>query len=46
MLRTIQVGSSVLIQGEVVGTMSDGRLVVQVGDKRYAGVPVPMLRAA
>jgi hypothetical protein len=46
MLRTICVGSSLLIQGAVVGNMPDGRLVVRVDDKTYVGKPVPVLRAA
>jgi hypothetical protein len=46
MLRTVSVGSSLLIQGLVVGTKPDGRLIVRVGDKEFAADPVPTIRAA
>jgi hypothetical protein len=46
MLRTIKVGSSLLIQGLVIGTTDDGKLLIRVGDKTFAGTPVPRLRAA
>ncbi len=41
MLRTITVGSSLLVQGVEVGTSSDGKLMVKVGDKVFVGRPVP-----
>lgn len=41
MLRTIQIGSCVSVQGLLVRQSSDGRIVVRVGDKTYEGVPVP-----
>ena len=40
MLRTIQIGSCVSVQGLLVKQLSDGRIVVRVGDKTYAGIPV------
>ena len=46
MLRTIKIGSSLLIQGFVVRTLSDGKLVVRVDDKLFTGTPVPTVRAA
>jgi hypothetical protein len=41
MLRTITIGSSLQVQGLAVGTSSDGKLMVKVGDKVYTGRPVP-----
>ncbi len=41
MLRTITIGSSLLVQGIAVGTASDGKLMVKVGDKVFVGQPVP-----
>jgi hypothetical protein len=46
MLRTISIGSTILIQGIAVRTLPDGKLVVQVGDRLYVGPPVPKIRAA
>lgn len=46
MLRTIKIGSSLLIQGFVVRTLSDGKLVVRVDGKLFTGTPVPTVRAA
>jgi hypothetical protein len=46
MLRTITIGSCVQVQGIAVGTSADGKLLVRVGDKVYAGNPVPRLTAA
>ena len=46
MLRTIRIGSTVLVQGLVTGSLPDGRLVISVGDKTFVGHPVPVLRAA
>lgn len=43
MLRTITIGSSLQVQGIAVGTSTDGRLMVKVGDKVYTGRPVPNL---
>ena len=46
MLRTITIGSCVSIQGLVVGTTSDGMLIVRVDEKTYVGKAVPAHRAA
>ena len=40
MLRTIAIGSCVLVQGLLVRQLDDGRVVIRVDDKTYAGVPV------
>ena len=41
MLRTIEIGSTLLIQGILVRALANGKLVVRVDDKLYAGYPVP-----
>jgi hypothetical protein len=46
MLRTITIGSCVSIQGLMVAKLADGKIVVRVGDKTFAGYPVPTIRAA
>jgi hypothetical protein len=46
MLRTIVVGSCVLVQGVMVGSMADGKMMVNVDGKTFIGVPVPTYRAA
>lgn len=40
MLRTITVGSCVSIQGLLVKTLSDGKMVVKVDEKLFIGYPV------
>jgi hypothetical protein len=40
MIRTIVVGSAVLVQGLFVRHLSDGRIVVRVGSETFAGQPV------
>ncbi|PJF10174.1 hypothetical protein CUR21_09180 [Pseudorhodobacter sp. MZDSW-24AT] len=45
MLRTIAVGSCVSIQGLLVKTLADGKLVVKVDEKLFVGMPVPQSRA-
>ncbi len=40
MLRTISVGSSILVQGIFVKTLPDGRMTVQVDGETYSGRPV------
>ncbi|NJM82111.1 MAG: hypothetical protein HC844_06115 [Tabrizicola sp.] len=40
MIRTISIGSCVLIQGLVVGQTSDGMLILRVDDKTFVGRPV------
>ena len=44
MLRTINIGTCVSIQGLLVAQRTDGKLVIQVDDKTYVGNPVPSLR--
>jgi len=41
MLRTITIGSSIQVQGFLVGTATDGRMMIRVGEQVYFGVPVP-----
>ncbi|MEE4345579.1 MAG: hypothetical protein V2I53_02235 [Paracoccaceae bacterium] len=40
MLRTIILGSCVSVQGTYVRTLSDGRVMVRVGSREFAGLPV------
>ncbi|KUJ77941.1 hypothetical protein AVO45_08185 [Ruegeria marisrubri] len=40
MLRTITLGSCVLVQGMLVRKWPDGRVSVRVGDKIFRGHPV------
>ncbi|MFK7868153.1 MAG: hypothetical protein AB8B58_02815 [Roseobacter sp.] len=40
MLRTIILGSAVMIQGLFVRALPDGRIVIKVDEKNYAGIPV------
>lgn len=40
MLRTIMLGSSVLIQGIFVRALPDGKICVKVGDQVFSGTPV------
>ena len=40
MLRTIVLGSAVLVQGIYVRTLPDGRMTVRVGGHTYSGMPV------
>jgi hypothetical protein len=40
MLRTIIMGTCVQVQGQFVRSLSDGRIVVSVGKKVFAGRPV------
>ena len=46
MLRTITVGSCVSVQGTYVGTTSDGRVEVRVGNQIFRGIPVSGAAAA
>ncbi|MDT8857678.1 hypothetical protein RNZ50_22050 [Paracoccaceae bacterium Fryx2] len=45
MLRTITLGSCVSVQGVVVGQLADGKLLVRVDEKTFAGYPVASARA-
>lgn len=40
MLRTIQIGSCMTVQGELVRQLADGRIVISVNDRLYQGMPV------
>ncbi|MEM8694208.1 MAG: hypothetical protein AAGG57_20370 [Pseudomonadota bacterium] len=40
MLRTIALGSAILVQGIYVRTLPDGRMTVRVGGMQYSGTPV------
>jgi len=40
MLRTISLGTSILVQGLYVRTLPDGRMTVRVGGTHYSGKPV------
>ncbi len=40
MLRTITVGSHVSIQGIFVRALTDGRILVRVGERLFKGMPV------
>ncbi len=40
MLRTIAIGTAILIQGIFVKSLPDGRIVVKLDKKTYTGVPV------
>ncbi len=40
MVKTITIGSCVSVQGNLVQSLSDGRMVVQVGTQRFTGQPV------
>lgn len=40
MLRTIILGSCVSVQGIYVRTLPDGRVLVRVGSREFAGMPV------
>ena len=40
MLRTIQIGTCMSVQGFFVRQLDDGRMVVRVDQKAYVGTPV------
>ncbi|MEX5728015.1 hypothetical protein Ga0609869_001368 [Rhodovulum iodosum] len=40
MIRTISMGSCVSVQGAFVRKLPDGKVVVRVGERVYAGIPV------
>lgn len=40
MLRTITIGTHVQVQGLLVRTLEDGKVVVSVGEREYEGKPV------
>lgn len=45
-LRTITLGSCVMVQGLFVAQLADGRIAVRVGEKVFAGLPVACRAAA
>lgn len=46
MLRTITLGSCVSVQGLLVRSLDNGRVVIRVGDRTYEGVPVNSVQTA
>jgi hypothetical protein len=40
MLRTIQIGTCMSVQGQLVRKLDDGRITIRVGAKLYTGTPV------
>jgi hypothetical protein len=40
MLRTITVGSCLSVQGVFVRELTDGRIIIRVGDQLFRGWPV------
>ena len=40
MIRTIMMGSAVLVQGLFVRKMANGQIAVRVGKETFVGVPV------
>ncbi len=46
MLRTINVGSCVSVQGLLVQQLTNGKVVIEVDHKRYTGYPVVSHRAS
>lgn len=40
MLRTIALGTSILVQGIYVRTLPDGRMTVRVDGSHFSGIPV------
>jgi hypothetical protein len=46
MLRTIELGSCVSVQGLVVGRLSDGKIMVKVDEKTFVGYPLTPVPAS
>lgn len=40
MLKTITVGSCISVQGTFVKALDNGRIIVRVGERTFAGTPV------
>ena len=40
MLRTIEIGSCISVQGLFVGLTADGKTIVRVDEKEFVGKPV------
>ncbi len=45
MLMTLTIGSCVSVQGRLVKSLANGRVVVAVGDKQFTGYPTDYGRA-
>ena len=43
MLKTISIGSHVQIQGLLVRTLANGKVIVSVGQNEYEGKPISRL---
>ncbi len=41
MYQTIQLSSCVLVQGEFVASLTDGKIVIRDGSTEYRGRPIP-----
>ncbi|EKE44623.1 hypothetical protein OCGS_1461 [Oceaniovalibus guishaninsula JLT2003] len=41
-MKTITIGSCVSVQGQEVGQLADGRILVRVGTETFAGRPIRM----
>ncbi|WP_424943523.1 hypothetical protein [Aliiroseovarius crassostreae] len=46
MMRTIVLGSCVMVQGHYVKTLKDGRIVIRVDGRLMAGWPASQSKAA
>jgi hypothetical protein len=46
MIRTINIGSCVSVQGLFVSQLSDGKIVVKVDEKTFVGFPVVQTRVS
>ena len=46
MLKTILIGSCVYVQGTFVRNLSDGKILVRVGERLYQGLPIASKVAA
>lgn len=44
MIRTINIGSCVSVQGLFVSQLADGKIVVKVDEKHFVGFPVSQAR--
>lgn len=44
MLRTIKIGEYLSVQGVFVRDLADGRIAVRVGQKTFAGLPIPSVK--
>jgi len=45
MLRTVILGSCVSVQGLLIRQLENGRMIVQVGERLYEGLPATPVRA-